>query len=67
MPQVLTGFRNARLQRGYTLTDLAKKCGVTDGQMSRIERGESVPRPALRKALADLLDLDVADFDQEAS
>jgi transcriptional regulator with XRE-family HTH domain len=65
-------FREQRLRRGWTLPELAEKCTeagakTDDGNLSRIERGEQVPRPKLRAVLADLLELDVAYFDQEAS
>jgi len=74
MAQSSTGtFRDQRLQRGWTLPDLAEKCTAAgaktdDGNLSRIERGEQVPRPKLRAVLAELLELDVAYFDdREAS
>lgn len=73
MPQTSTSkFRNHRLQRGWTLPELATRCTeagakTDDGNLSRIERGEQVPRPQLLAVLADLLELDVADFEREAA
>lgn len=61
-----TAFRARRLAEGYTLDDLAKRCGVAKATIWRIEHG-ATPRPALRKELADLLGLDVADFERVAS
>lgn len=65
-------FRESRLQRGWTLPELAARCttaGVKtdDGNLSRIERGEQVPRPPLRAVLAELLELEISDFEREAS
>ena len=65
-------FREHRLRRGWTLPELADKCTelgspIDDGNLSRIERGQQVPRPQLRSVLANLLDLDVTDFEREAS
>lgn len=51
-----------------TQQDLADKCAasgvpVDATQISRIERGIYKPRPKLRALLAQLLDLDINDFD----
>lgn len=56
-------IRQERLKRGMTLAELAERCEaegapVTEGQMSRIERGIFTPRPRLRAVLRRLLDLD---------
>lgn len=73
MPQTSTErFREQRLRLGWSLPELAKRCteaGVPadDGNLSRIERGQQVPRPRLRAVLAELLDLDVTDFERVAS
>jgi len=75
MPQVTASpspLRLQRLRRGLTLLDLAKRCAgegssVTESQLSRIERGIYVPRPDLRATLARLMDLDVTDFERQAS
>lgn len=63
-------FREQRLRRGWSLPELAEKCTAAgaktdDGNLSRIERGEQVPRPRLRAVLAELLELDVTYFDSE--
>jgi transcriptional regulator with XRE-family HTH domain len=63
-------FRNQRLSRGWTLRELAVRCeaeGIprpSDSNLSVIERGESVPRPALRAVLCELLDLPIDYFDE---
>lgn len=64
--------KQQRLSRGLTLRQLADECAaegtpVDFGQLGKIERGQSTPRPALRATLAKLLDLDVTDFEREAS
>ena len=61
--------QRARLKRGMTLQQVADACAargvpVSEGQVSRIERGHATPRPALRAALAKVLELDaVEDFE----
>lgn len=65
-------FKAQRLRRGLTLRALADLCSdngvpVDFGQLGRIERGEQTPRPALRAVLAELLELDVTDFERRAS
>lgn len=64
-----TTFRNQRLDRGWTLRDLAEQCerkGIprpSDSNLSVIERGIHAPRPALRAVLCELLDLPIDYFD----
>ena len=72
MTQPSLTIRERRLSRGWTQEDLADHCTeagvhVTVSALSRIERGTQVPRPKLRAALAELLDLDVTEFDRQAS
>jgi transcriptional regulator with XRE-family HTH domain len=55
-----TELRAARLDKGWTQTQLAavvsaSGVSVNHTTIYRIERGETSPRPALRKALADAL------------
>ena len=71
MTQTSTSIQTRRLERGWTLQELVDRCAdqgaSTDtGNLSRIERGNQVPTPRLRKALAELLDLDVNDFERKA-
>lgn len=59
--------RVRRLRHGWTMKDLAEQCAaagvkVSASEISRIERNIHAPRPALRKALAYVLDLAVTDF-----
>lgn len=73
MAQTTTSkFQTSRLRRGWTLPDLAVKCAeagapTDDGNLSRIERGIQIPQPKLRSVLAQLLDLDITDFERRAS
>lgn len=61
-------IRGKRLGQGLTMLQLAAKCReeagvrVSASELSRIERHIHAPRPALRKALADLLGLSTEDF-----
>lgn len=66
-----TSVRQRRLQRGWTLSELADRCageGVRTAvsNLHRIESGAQVPRPGLRSVLAKLLELKVDDFDRPA-
>ncbi|MEU6491133.1 helix-turn-helix transcriptional regulator [Streptomyces sp. NPDC046984] len=66
--EVRSRVKQGRLRCGMTLRELAEKCaavGTPVGQstLSRIERGKQVPRPKLRSVLAQLLELDVDDFE----
>lgn len=70
MPTTLS-IREQRIKRGWTQEDLARECAakgaqVTRAAISQIEHG-ATPRPNLRVVLAELLELDVADFEREAS
>lgn len=61
----LTPMREARLRRGWSLRYLAEKCAeegvpASYNNLARIDRGEGVPYPKLRAALARALDLDAA-------
>ena len=73
MPQDDTNlFRTERLRRGWSLPELARRCTeagvpIDDGNLSRIERGIQIPRPRLRAVLAELLGLDINDFERRAS
>ena len=65
-------LRRRRLSQGLTLRGLADKCTAEGAavhwtQIGRIERGLSVPNPGLRAVLAEILDLDVADFEKTAT
>lgn len=61
-------MKAARLAKGWTLRHLAgvlvAEAGVaaSDGNLSRIERGEVAPGPALRKGLCDVLGLSSTDL-----
>lgn len=61
-------IRAKRLGQGWTMLQLAEKCraeagvSVSTSEISRIERYIHAPRPALRKALADLLGMSTDDF-----
>ncbi len=43
-----------RRQRGYTITDLAETCGLTEQEIARIEAGEVVAVPYLVRIAAAL-------------
>ena len=67
-PEGKPPFRVKRLELGWTMKDLAAACEakgvkVSTSEISRIEGGIHVPRPELRKVLAELLTLKVTDFD----
>lgn len=60
------------MRLGLTLSELAKKCTaegapISESQLSRIERRHASGHPRTRAVLARLLDLDVTDFERQAS
>lgn len=66
-----TALRRRRLKLGLTLVDLAGRCAqagvpVTHAHLSKLDRGLYTPRPHLRRALVQLLDLDDDAFDTES-
>lgn len=61
-----SSIRKARIRLGLTLAQVSAKCGelgvpVSDGQISRIERGKYAGRPETRVVLAKVLGLDAYD------
>ena len=48
-------IRRARLERGLTARELAKKAKVDVITIYRIERGESSPRPTTHRTIAEAL------------
>lgn len=67
-----TSVRRKRLELGWTLEQLSEQCAAKGAptaisNLHRIESGTQVPRPGLRKALGELLELDVEVFEQEAA
>lgn len=62
-----TPMKAARLNKGWTQRKLAAVITaagtpVSDGNLSRIESGKVSPSPALRRAIADALDLKTTDI-----
>lgn len=66
-----TTVEQKRIQRGWTLSELAEQCAAKGvptsiSNLHRIQSGTQVPRPRLRVVLAELLELDINDFEREA-
>jgi transcriptional regulator with XRE-family HTH domain len=60
-------LKAARIRKGLTLRELAEAvtkagCPVGFSALSKIEKGERSPRPALAAALGKVLDFDPADL-----
>ena len=55
-------FKARRLQLRYTVTELAKLCGVVKATVSRWERGVNIPPKAYVKILADILNVSVSEI-----
>lgn len=61
-----TPIRKARIRLGLTLSQVAERCtergvAISEGQVSRIERGHYAGRPETRAVLAEVLGLDAFD------
>ena len=52
--RALYSAADIRRQRGYSLTDLAETCGLTEMELARIESGEDVTIPYLKRIAAAL-------------
>ena len=48
-----------RERRGWTQAELASRCGVDQGDISRIERGSTSPTARTLQRIADALDADL--------
>jgi transcriptional regulator with XRE-family HTH domain len=51
----LTRLKRRRLEKGWSLTDLARESGLSRQTLSFLERGEREPRPANIARLAEVL------------
>lgn len=54
-------LRERRLNRGWTLEDLAGKTGLTEAHLSNIETGKTPPGPRASKALARVYGIEIAE------
>lgn len=55
-------LKTARQERGLSAREVAKRSGMNDSNVVRLEQGAILnPRPETLKSLADVLDLDLAD------
>ena len=54
-----------RLDAGMSGTDVAKICGISQAEYSRIETGNRTPRPALAQTLGRVLGFDWRLFYEE--
>lgn len=57
----MTKLKAARKAKGLTVQDVAERCGITPGSVSRIERGLMGTTPETAKKLAAVLGIDPAD------
>ena len=55
-------IRDNRLRKGYTQQELAKKLGVSEAYISKLERGGNPPSNMLALKLAEKLDIDEKKF-----
>jgi len=57
---------NQRKKRGFSQELLAEKCGVSLRTIQRIERNQSNPRPYTLKVIADTLNIEMEEFEQNS-
>jgi transcriptional regulator with XRE-family HTH domain len=55
-------LRELRTRQGWSLEEFARRCGVSDSYLSRLERGWSVPSFIILSRLAQVLGVDVTYF-----
>jgi len=55
-------IKKYREQRGFSVTELANRCGFTKSYLSRLERGLRTPSVSTLNALANVLNCSPADF-----
>ena len=60
-------IKQIRLGKGWTQTELGKRCGMADSQIGAYERGESTPREATIARIAEALDVDPAALNQKGA
>jgi DNA-binding XRE family transcriptional regulator len=56
-------IRRARVKRGETQEDVARRAGLTVAAYARIERGTSDPKWTTVRAIAEALEISLARFD----
>lgn len=62
-PEAASPMKGRRTALGLSLRALSTECGkaggpISNSQLSKVERGVSVPRPAARQAIKKVLGLD---------
>jgi len=55
-------LKRLRKLRGLTLDELARRCVLTKGYLSKIENGHQIPAASAIQVIADALDSDIADL-----
>lgn len=60
-------LKKLRKLRGLTLDELASRCGLTKGYLSKIENGHQTPAVSTIQVVADALDADIAELLNEPS
>ena len=62
-----TKVRQIRDRQGLTARQLAKRVGISEAYMGRLEKNERQPSPAVRKALTDALCVPLEDIAVDAT
>ena len=57
--EIMEALVRARMEANLTQKDLAKKCGIKQGNISRLESGKGNPTIKLLQKVADSLDCDL--------
>ena len=65
--QIAYRIRAARLARGFTLTEVSARSGVSVGHLSRLENAERLPTVRVLMQLAQALEVSLADLVGESS
>jgi len=60
--QVSEKIRSLRRRSGLTLDQLAKRCGMTKGYLSKLERNKQLPPISTLQTIAQAFEVELADF-----
>lgn len=55
----MNNIKKLRQEKGYSMEQLARKCGIVKSNISQYETGKRIPSNATQEALADIFNVDI--------